>query len=217
MYSPKRDSSLVDGRGNVALAQAHLRQAEPQFKPQLRSQRGWTLVELLATLTILAVLLGTGVPAYEALVEDNRMVNGINDISASIQFARSEALKRGVPVRICISDSANANASGCSGGSDWAAGWNVSVVGGDLLRSHSPLIGAESFDELGNPADSGRLTFDRLGFTADGRTIVACNADDEANRARAIIVNTVGQVRTAGDTGGDNIVEDAAGLNVACP
>lgn len=182
-----------------------------------KSARGFTLVELLATLVILALLLGAGVPAYESLIEDNRMVTNINELSAAIQFSRSEAIKRGVPVRMCISSTAALNNGGCSNGSDWSAGWNVRIVGGAVLRRHAPLDGLETLDEIGSPANDGWFTFDRLGFTADTKVVVACNVDDDADKARGIIVNAVGQVRTAGDSNADGVVEDAAGVNVACP
>lgn len=184
-----------------------------------RTARGFSLIELLAAMVIMGLLLGAGVPAYESLVEDNRMVTNINELSAAVQFARSEALKRGAPVRLCISANASLNNGGCSNGSDWSAGWNVRVSGGGgaVLRRRAPLDGAETLDELGSPANDGRITFDRLGFTADVKTIVACNVDDEAGRARGIIINAVGQVRTAGDSDANGVVEDAAGTNVACP
>lgn len=182
-----------------------------------KGARGFTLIELLATLVILALLLGAGVPAYESLIEDNRMVTNINELSAAIQFSRSEAIKRGVPVRMCISANATLNNGGCSGGSDWSAGWNVRIVGGAVLRRRAPMDGIETLDEIGNPANDGRFTFDRLGFTADTKVVVACNADDVAAKARGIVVNAVGQVRTSGDSNADGIVEDAANVNVACP
>lgn len=182
-----------------------------------KSARGFTLIELLATLVILALLLGAGVPAYESLIEDNRMVTNINELSAAIQFSRSEAIKRGVPVRMCISANAALNNGGCSNGSDWSAGWNVRVVGGDVLRRRAPLDGLETLDEIGNPANDGRFTFDRLGFTADTKVVVACNVDNVAAKARGIVVNAVGQVRTSGDSNADGIVEDADNVNVACP
>ncbi len=184
-----------------------------------RDSRGFSLIELMAVLVVIGMLLGVGVPAYNSLVEDNRLVTNINELASAITYARSEAMKRGVPVRICISNNGNINAAGCSNGSDWTAGWNVRVVGagGLVLRRQSPMPGAESLDELGNPANDGVITFDRLGFTGDSRTIISCNADDEAPRARGLIVNVVGQVRMAGDSNADGTVEDAAAANVACP
>lgn len=179
--------------------------------------RGFSLVELMATLCVIGLLMGVGVPAYESLVEDNRLVTNVNELVAAIHYARSEAIKRGAPVRICIANNSSINAGGCSGGSDWSAGWNVRIVGGAVLQRRAPMQGAETLDEIGSPTNDGRITFDRLGFTADTRTVISCNADDEATRARGLIVNVVGQVRTAADTNGDNIVEDAGGTNVACP
>ncbi len=189
------------------------------FTSHMRTKRGFSLIELMVVLVVIGMLLGVVVPAYNSLVEDNRLVTNINELSASITYARSEAMKRGVPVRICISDDASIDAADCSNGSDWTAGWNVRVVGagGVVLRRQAPMAGIESLDEIGNPADDGRITFDRLGFTGDARTIISCNADDDATRARGLVVNVVGQVRMAGDSNGDGTVEDAAATNVVCP
>ena len=183
-----------------------------------KRDRGMSLIEMLAALTVVAVLLGMGIPAYDSLVEENRLVSNNNELVAAMHYARSEAIKRGRVVRICISNNANVNAGGCSGGTDWSAGWNIREVGagGQVLRRHPPLGGNETLIELGNNARVGQLRFDRLGFTADGRTIISCDADQSDTTARGLIVNAVGQVRTAGDTDGDNIVEDAAGNDIDC-
>lgn len=183
-----------------------------------KGEQGLSLIELLATLTVVAVLLGMGVPAYDSLVEDNRLVSNTNELVAAMHFARSEAIKRGTDVRICISNNANVGAAGCSGGTDWSAGWNVRVVGagGAVLQRHAPLEGNETLVELGNNTRVGQLRFDRLGFTTDGRTIISCDADKSDTTARGLIVNAVGQVRAAGDTDNDNIVEDAAGNDIDC-
>ncbi len=189
----------------------------PLLTPPPNAKRGFSLIELMAVLVVVGMLLGVGVPAYNSLVEDNRLVTNINELSAAITYARSEAMKRGVPVRICIAKNADIDAAGCSNGSDWTGGWNVAVVGGAVLRRHAPIVGGETLDELGSPANDGIITFDRLGFTGDSRTIASCNADDVAARARGLIVNVVGQVRMAGDSNSDGTVEDAAGVNVTCP
>ena len=198
------------------------RMREPRVQqrrqPGPRRQRGLSLIEMLAALTVVAVLLGMGIPAFDSLVEDNRLVSNTNELVAAMHFARSEAIKRGTDVRICISNNGSVGASACSGGTDWAAGWNIRVVGagGAVLRRHPPLGGNETLVELGNNARTGQLRFDRLGFTADGRTIISCDADKSDTTARGLIINAVGQVRSAGDTDNDNIVEDGAGNDIDC-
>ncbi len=185
-----------------------------------RLQRGVTIIELLMALTIGALLMGVGIPAYESLVRNNRLATDTNELVASIHYARSEAIKRGVPVRICISNNANIGVTGCDGtATDWSAGWNIRILGagGAVLRRHAPLDGSTTLIEEGPNTRTGRMDFDRLGFTADGRTIVACEATNTTGLARGLIVSPIGQVRKAQDAGGDGIVENAAGTNVTCP
>ena len=85
-----------------------------------------------------------------------------------------------------------------------------------VLRRHAPLEGASTLIEQGPNTRTGRMDFDRLGFTGDGRTIVSCEPTGTQTLARGLIVTPVGQVMKAGDSNGDGIVENAAGTNVTC-
>lgn len=180
--------------------------------------RGVTIIELLMALTIGALLIGVGMPAYESLVRTNRLATDTNRLVASIHYARSEAIKRGANVRICIPRDATIANALCtnSGATDWSAGWNIGVVGGAVLRREAALTGAITLIEEGPNTQTGRMDFDRIGFTADGRTIVACEPTAVDGLARGLIVSPVGQIRTASDGNGDGIVENAAGDNVDC-
>ncbi len=88
--------------------------------PLLRwSHGGFTLVELMVTLSVLAVLLGVGVPSFQATIRGNRITATANDLVAALQFARSEAVRLGVNVTLCPSN----NQTTCSGA--WTDGWVV--------------------------------------------------------------------------------------------
>lgn len=71
--------------------------------------RGLTLVELMVTLTVLAVLLGIAVPSFRSLIESSRLTSQANDLLHGLQTARSEAIRRNTAVRFCST----------------TAGWNV--------------------------------------------------------------------------------------------
>jgi type IV fimbrial biogenesis protein FimT len=65
--------------------------------------RGFTLVELMFTVLVMAVLLGIGVPNLRDFIRNSRMTAAANDLLADLNLARSEAMKRRVPVTLCKS------------------------------------------------------------------------------------------------------------------
>lgn len=82
---------------------------------------GFTLIELMVTLAIAAILLTMGVPSFVTLIKDNRLTAQVNEFVASVNYARSEAIKRGLSIRVCSSS----NGASCNGGTNWAQGWIV--------------------------------------------------------------------------------------------
>jgi len=64
-------------------------------------QSGFTLIELLFAITLLAVLAGIGLPNLQEFVRNSRMSASANDIISDFNFARSEAVKRRVPITLC--------------------------------------------------------------------------------------------------------------------
>lgn len=97
--------------------------------------RGFTLIEFLVTLVVLAVLLAVAAPSYEASVLNGRISSISNDLVASVQVARGEALKRNQAVTLC----ASANGSTCAGSGGWEQGWVVRTTGGTVIQTHQAL------------------------------------------------------------------------------
>lgn len=64
---------------------------------------GFTLIELMFAIAVAAVLLGIGVPSFRDFVRNSRMAASANDIITDFNLARSEAIKRNVPVTLCKS------------------------------------------------------------------------------------------------------------------
>jgi type IV fimbrial biogenesis protein FimT len=84
-----------------------------------RRQAGYTLAELLVTISIVGILASVAVPGMQDVVLNNRRVSVSNDMAYSIQLARSEAITRNQRVIVC----ASTNGSGCASASDWSEGW----------------------------------------------------------------------------------------------
>ena len=76
-------------------------------------------MELLLAIAVLAILVTLAVPSFTQFIQNNRLAGQANEMVAAFQFARSEALKRGVWADMC------ASADGESCGGSFADGWIV--------------------------------------------------------------------------------------------
>lgn len=68
--------------------------------------RGFSLVELMITLAVAAILLAAGVPGFQAVVNGNRLAGAANELMAGLQTARMEAIRRNRRVAVCASANA---------------------------------------------------------------------------------------------------------------
>lgn len=83
----------------------------------MKDYQGFTLVELMVTLAIAAILLSIAAPNFVSLTKNDRITTVTNDLLADLALARSEAAKRGQSVSVCISS----DGSTCTG-SNWLGG-----------------------------------------------------------------------------------------------
>lgn len=90
--------------------------------PARPASQGFTLLELMVTVAILALLLGIGIPSFNAMMRQNRLAGQTNELVGATAMARSEAVKRGSMVTLCA---ATDDQSECSGTDDWTLGWIV--------------------------------------------------------------------------------------------
>jgi len=66
----------------------------------MRGARGFTLIELMVTIAIAAILLAVVVPSFSDLLARRRLEGMANELSADLQYARTEAVSRRLPVRL---------------------------------------------------------------------------------------------------------------------
>lgn len=88
-------------------------------------QAGFTLIELLVTIVIVAILSAMAAPSYRSVVTDMRMGSEINSLLGDLNFARSEALKRGQNISVCASPSPTSATKACTATANWSSGWVV--------------------------------------------------------------------------------------------
>jgi len=93
-----------------------------------RRTKGFTLIELMITLLVAAVVLGVGVPNFQEFIANNRMASATNDLVSFLHLARGEAVKRRRNVTLCPSaDWDNFGVPSCNAGGSLADGWIVFV------------------------------------------------------------------------------------------
>ncbi len=117
------------------------------------ANRGFTLLELMVTVAIAAIVLTLGVPSFRDLVQNNRAATQVNALVTALSLARSEAVRRGQHVSICPSTDQET----CTGGDDWDDGWIVFVdtetsdattaspIVGEVLRVEEAMKGIDTF------------------------------------------------------------------------
>lgn len=87
----------------------------------MKKQLGFTLFELLITLTLILLFAAFAVPSYRFFVLHNRQTTETNLITNAINFARSEAITRHVTMTLCPST----NSLNCE--TNWSSGWMIFV------------------------------------------------------------------------------------------
>ena len=123
--------------------------------------RGFTLLELMVAIAVLAILVTIGVPSFQTLIQNNRVVTQTNELVTALNFARTEAVKRGRPVQVTVTN--------------LDPGWQALVVldpaganetlrvfdrEGSLVVVGTTADGIVQFSATGAPDPDGTQTFD---------------------------------------------------------
>lgn len=190
---------------------------DPTTNQVFRSrQRGFTLLELLVTLAVAGLLIAFAVPAMRTFIQNNRQDAEADSLISSLDFARSEAVKRDEDVEVC----ASTDGATCSNSTTWQTGWIVQTVSNPtVLRVKPALSGGNTLSGAFNSAGVTQVTFQGSGFVkaAAGSQVyhttyfTLCDSRG-ATYARDIEVSAVGGVE-ASSTPGQNLNAKA----LTCP
>lgn len=121
---------------------------KPPSQVRARGSGGFTILELMITVAVLAIMVGIGIPSFQDMMRRNRLAAHTNTFVGALAIARSEAVKRGVPVTVCPADDPVEQDS-CGPAGDWAT--NGLIVFTDAFGALG-IIDAE--DEDGDENDA---------------------------------------------------------------
>lgn len=180
----------------------------------MKQQKGVTLVELMVTVSIVAIILGFVSPSIQSILIKNRIVAEINETSSLIQYARHHAIDEQAQVVVCPS----ADYSVCS--TDWNHPKIVFIddddndirgAGEELLIT----ISATSATSLMTNTND-IIKFFETGEANLATDILLCHKDGNAQYARSLSVTPQGRVKMSTDSDKDGVNEDASGTPLSC-
>ncbi len=156
---------------------------------QPRQNAGFSLLELLTTLTVLGIALAIAVPNFSQLIAGQKNRTVASDVFGSTIVARSEAIKRNTTISMVRS------------GTDWANGWTVQTSGGTVLQRQDPYT-----NMVINGPGSGTVTYGWNGRPTAGSvnasfTIYASSYPTLP--ARCLILSLSGMPQLKADTDGN--------------
>jgi type IV fimbrial biogenesis protein FimT len=171
-----------------------------------RRPHGFTLIELMVTLAIAAILMFLAVPSFVSFQKNAQLTSAANSLLAAINAARGEAMKRGMSAMVVPTNN----------GSDWKTGWVVFVdkdnsrtytdTGDNTVLTQASLPSGVSI--IGNNTAAGSkpyIMFDASGYSKTktggfgALSISFARTDvgtaDQYRQTRRLIIASTGRVR----------------------
>jgi type IV fimbrial biogenesis protein FimT len=188
----------------------------------MRRQLGFTLMELMVTISIVAIMATIAVPSFIEMIRNGRMASQTNDLVLALTYAKSEAVKRNALVKVLKIADATTTCGGGGSNTGWSNGWTVFIDSDDdnfidnteeTLRVWPALEGTTLCFNAGASVE-----FRNTGGLKSGSgTFRLCDSRGAIEARGVTISMLVGRIRRTTDSNSDSIEEDGSGNNLTCP
>jgi type IV fimbrial biogenesis protein FimT len=183
----------------------HLRRARVV---ELKIARGFSLIELLVTLSIVTAILVIGIPSFQASNQSVRILSEVSDLRSDLEYARTQAQTNGLAVLACPST----NGTTCLNQTAWAGGWIIRFATANCAVNAAyanPLRVRQAFATPKDTPDTATyaptnannaVCFNRLGLASPNYTgffTVQVNAGGTSSSTRrCLAISPTGQIST---------------------
>lgn len=168
------------------------------LSPLLRARRGFTLVEVMIAVAIMAILLGIAIPNLQDATLSSKLSTIANNLTGSALLARSEAGKRNTNITLCVST----NGTSCTTGG-WEQGWIVmcktanattcdSAGSGSIVILHQKA--APNGFKVTEASSANTVIFDSTGTNSTSATMKVCRSlPNVGQQERQVSINASGR------------------------
>ena len=149
----------------------------------------------MVTIAVIGILAAIAAPSMTSMVHGGRMSGAASELTAALQLARAEAIRRNVPVTVCATDGSNSTSTDCNDSTTWAKWATINrsestTLADRILRNEVTPQGVQ----ISGPA---RIVFRPSGLIDAQQTVNICTASGR----RVLTVMISGVVSAANDNG----------------
>lgn len=158
----------------------------------MKQTSGFTLVELMIAVAVLAILLAIGLPSFQSSFRSNRVATASNELLTSFTLARSEAIRSTRGAGVC----ASANGTSCVG--SWNDGWLVwgdANSNGALDAGETVVRYSQARPALAMNGSAASVAYDGRGRVVGGPKNIGLKPEGYETPARFLCINGTGQAR----------------------
>jgi type IV fimbrial biogenesis protein FimT len=185
-----------------------------------RSLAGFTIIELMVTVSIVAILASFAAPSFISMIRRNTITTQTNAFITALNLARSEAIRRGSPVAICKSSDQSTCLDVADG--SWSDGWIIFNNPADADPDEPTVDAGEAIIKVGQPLASGytlasgdfptHVTYLGNGSSNFTGTFAICH-NGELVTAATVLITTL-RPKAGLDTDDDDIPQNEAGDDI---